>query len=224
MQDKIRQILLEHRSHIGGGDYNAAVDPLYQLFLEQRGSAEVLSAARQVVRGIGHKLDANAQAFKTDVLAGLHALEAKLAVCEDVLQMEPTEQRSSKEGVNGKHIARKIFECGDEPDRPTTRIQFKGNTGKGADTSNETKQGGFCESALAAFIDKLLESSASTDAEDLGITDKQRLDWLQESMGKCGFSDTTYLGSAFYAHAHAMADKYSAGTTIREAIDKASND
>ena len=45
-------------------------------------------------------------------------------------------------------IARDIFECGDELNRPTDRIQFIGLDGNG----NEKTQGGLCESALSLQI------------------------------------------------------------------------
>ena len=45
-------------------------------------------------------------------------------------------------------IARHIFECGSEPNRPTTRLQFK----SGVWPDNERSEGGLCEIALARVI------------------------------------------------------------------------
>jgi hypothetical protein len=49
-------------------------------------------------------------------------------------------------------IARRIFQYGDEPNSPCTRLQFKG----GEWPDNERNQGGTCESSLAENILKTL--------------------------------------------------------------------
>jgi hypothetical protein len=54
-------------------------------------------------------------------------------------------------------IARKIFECGDEPDSPAQRIQFLGGTYPHA----EREQGGFGEGPLADFIEGVLSEHRS---------------------------------------------------------------
>lgn len=51
--------------------------------------------------------------------------------------------------------------------------------------------------------------------------DTARLDWLERSRGRCGYSETTYIGEAFFAHEHTQGDKYFAAPTLREAIDAA---
>ena len=50
--------------------------------------------------------------------------------------------------------------------------------------------------------------------------DTKRLDWLEKSMGIAGHAKT-YLGSSYFAHAHAQGDKYEAAFSIRDAIDAA---
>lgn len=53
----------------------------------------------------------------------------------------------------GKHLARKLFECGCHDSRKVSRIEFK--TG---DRWNNTEfgLGGFCETALADFFEGVL--------------------------------------------------------------------
>ena len=84
-----------------------------------------------------------------------------------------------------------------------------------------------CGHSFDSALEKMgyVDGASSTEPEREGeLTDKQRVDWLQESMGKCGYSESTYAGEGFFAHALAMSDKYSAGKTMREAIDAAIND
>lgn len=54
-------------------------------------------------------------------------------------------------GKLGAVLARAIFECGDDPGRPCTRIQFMA-----ASSGGEIPQGGFIESALARFLSREL--------------------------------------------------------------------
>ena len=51
--------------------------------------------------------------------------------------------------------------------------------------------------------------------------DRERLDWMEQTKAKCGHSETTYIGEAYYAFPAAMADKYDASKTLRGAIDAA---
>ena len=51
--------------------------------------------------------------------------------------------------------------------------------------------------------------------------DKARLDWLEATRGRAGYSSNTYIGEGFFAHEHAQGDKYFAATTLRAAIDAA---
>lgn len=51
-----------------------------------------------------------------------------------------------------KHLAGKIFEVGDEPERPTTRIEFKSRL----NDHSEVSQGGLCEESLVRVINKIL--------------------------------------------------------------------
>jgi len=60
------------------------------------------------------------------------------------------------------HIARKIFECGDEPRHPATRLQYKS---KKTDSDGEWDGGGFIEPALAQFIEKILDGYSSAGEE-----------------------------------------------------------
>ena len=53
-----------------------------------------------------------------------------------------------------EHIARKIFEVGDEINSPTQRIQFIG----GEYPDNEKTQGGMCERALRDFILRTMQN------------------------------------------------------------------
>jgi hypothetical protein len=55
----------------------------------------------------------------------------------------------------GRKLARGIMECGDEPDMPCTRIQFKSGQWT-EDGKLELNNGGLCESALANLISELL--------------------------------------------------------------------
>ena len=60
-----------------------------------------------------------------------------------------------KEAINeiAKNVARDIFEYGDEPDSPASRMQYMGGS---YDDNTEVPQGGLCEDALAGAIEKAL--------------------------------------------------------------------
>ena len=47
--------------------------------------------------------------------------------------------------------------------------------------------------------------------------DKERLDWIEESGGRCG----QLAEGGYFAHMAAQGDKYDSGATLREAIDAA---
>jgi len=53
-----------------------------------------------------------------------------------------------------ERIARDIFACGDGPNSPTIRIEFKGG-----EPDKEKPQGGFCEKGLVEFIAKSIEEN-----------------------------------------------------------------
>jgi len=62
-------------------------------------------------------------------------------------------------------IAEAIMECGDEPERPTTRIQFI--SGSWSENTEKT-QGGLCKVALASLIQDTLNRELMDSApEDL---------------------------------------------------------
>ena len=54
--------------------------------------------------------------------------------------------------ILAKKIAKDIFECGNEPSFPTSRIQFMAER----DDGSERGQGGLCEVALVGLIEKSL--------------------------------------------------------------------
>jgi len=59
-----------------------------------------------------------------------------------------------------KHLARKIFEIGSDPDISATRIEFKGRR---KSDGREIGLGGFIESALASCFERLLDEISNAD-------------------------------------------------------------
>ena len=57
-------------------------------------------------------------------------------------------------------------------------------------------------------LEKLLEK---------GRKDRERLDWIEKSGGRCGQLNE----GEYFAHMAAQGDKYETGKTLREAIDAA---
>lgn len=51
--------------------------------------------------------------------------------------------------------------------------------------------------------------------------DSERLEWLEDVRGTCGYSPKPYGNHSFYAYPECMGDKYDAGDTLRQAIDNA---
>lgn len=65
-------------------------------------------------------------------------------------------------------IARDLFALGDEPRRPTSRIEFKYKDVLG----HEHAQGGLCESALSTFIERSI-SETSLPTKDTPLQDNR---------------------------------------------------
>jgi len=61
----------------------------------------------------------------------------------------------SSRGVDAESLVEKLFDLGDEPGSPVTRIQFKA----GKYPHNEKSQGGMCREALIEFFKQILEDS-----------------------------------------------------------------
>lgn len=60
----------------------------------------------------------------------------------------------------GALLARQLFECGDEPNLPTFRIEFKAKHEDG-----EVGLGGFAEAPLARFLQSLIDAARATEAK-----------------------------------------------------------
>lgn len=73
--------------------------------------------------------------------------------------------------------------------------------------------------ALAAALDNRVRDL--TQQLSQARSDTERLDWLESAKGRCGYSETTYIGEGYFAHAHTQGDKYDAAETLRAAIDTA---